>query len=213
MGKIRNFFAVLAFISAAAANATATVQSYGSAVHEKKRWSNVALSYNAVNFDMDMDVDHDFIHGIDLGYLYAVSLSANVPLYIEGGLLANCAFGELYARNGVSISASVFSLKVPLNLGYKVNLGRKFSLLPYAGLYFKGNLDGEVSFEYKGEDEDYDMFDKDEGNGERFQFGMNAGIRCYVSNFSIGVAYGLDFNEVMDDTDVSGISLSVGLCF
>lgn len=213
MKKIRTFFAAMAILFAATANAQSTTPAPEGADTGRKAWSNVVVSYNVTNFDIDMDVSQDYIHGVDFGYLYTTSLFDNVPLYLEGGLLANYTFGKLYDRYDFSISTSLLSLRIPVNVGYKVSLGKQFLLMPYAGVYLKGNLAGEMTVDYRGEDEDFDMFENDEGNGERIQAGMNVGLRCFVNCFTFGVGYGFDFNELMDDTECSNVQFSLGVCF
>ena len=123
--------------------------------------------------------------------------------------------GELYNEDEVTLSASMFSLKVPVTLGYKVDVADQFSILPYAGLYLRGNLAGTLTYEYEWDDEEeeLDLFDKDEGDANRFQFGMHVGVRCLVNNFNFGIGYGFDFNELAEDIKTSSLNFTIGYNF
>ena len=121
----------------------------------------------------------------------------------------------MYNEDDVTLSTSVFSLKVPVTLGYKVDIADQFSILPYAGLYLKGNLAGTLTYEddYYDEEKDSDLFDEDEGDGNRFQFGMHVGVRCLVNNFNFGIGYGFDFNELAEDVKTSSLNFTIGYNF
>lgn len=119
----------------------------------------------------------------------------------------------LYDKSDVTLSTRIFSLKVPANIGYKVDISERFSLFPYAGVYLKGNFSGTMTFDIDGDEEEIDIFDDDEGDGKPLQFGMNVGVRCLVDNFNFGIGYGFDFNELMEDTKVKSLIFSVGFNF
>lgn len=219
MKKIKLLFVALFLLMATIANAQFANSSAlsGSAVGSSDiegGWSGITASYNSNTWDAE-DADFDNIHGLELGYLYGMRLSANLPLYLESGLLANYAFGELYNEDEVTLSASMFSLKVPVTLGYKVDVADQFSILPYAGLYLRGNLAGTLTYEYEWDDEEeeLDLFDKDEGDANRFQFGMHVGVRCLVNNFNFGIGYGFDFNELAEDVKTSSLNFTIGYNF
>ena len=55
-----------------------------------------------------------------------------------------------------------------------------------------------------------DMFDEDEGDGDRIQYGLQIGARLDFNKFNVGVSYGFDINEIMDDTKTNKIAFTVG---
>lgn len=218
MKKIKSLFVALFLLFATVANAQFTNSSAlsGSAAGSSDiegGWSNFTVSYNSNTWDVDGE-DFDNIHGLELGYLYGINLSANLPLYFETGMLANYSFGDLYDDSDETLSADMFSLKVPATLGYKVDVSEQFSILPYAGLYLRANLAGTLTYENDYDDEEeIDLFDEDEGDGNRFQFGMHVGVRCMVDKFNFGVGYGFDFNELIEDMKTSSLNISIGYNF
>lgn len=218
MKKIKTLFVLLFLLAATVANAqfanSSAVSGSISSSSSEEHWRNFVASYNSVTVDMDgMDDDLDHVNGVELGFLCGVRLSETTPFYFEGGLLANYIFGDLYDKYDVTLSTSIFSLKVPVNIGYKVDVTERFSLFPYAGIYLKGNFKGTLTFEYDGEEEEIDIFDDDEGNGKPLQFGMSIGVRCLVDNFNFGIGYGFDINELMEDTKVKSLNFSIGFNF
>ncbi|MBR7134628.1 MAG: hypothetical protein IKC85_03625 [Bacteroidaceae bacterium] len=66
------------------------------------------------------------------------------------------------------------------------------------------------------EDESYDMdmFDKDEGDGDRIQVGLQIGATLnYKETYNLGISYGFDINEVMKKVDSSKFAVTLGYNF
>lgn len=208
-------FANAQFANSSASAATTTSQD---------GWDNFHISYNSTSVDVDgSDFGIDNIMGIEVGYTKVTPISNTMPLFLEAGASVVWAFGDLYDEEDdyydykYKCSASLLSVKVPFNLIYKFDVNEKFSVLPFAGVYLKGNISGTLTLEqedyYDSYSEDLDIFDEDEGDGERFQYGMNIGAKCKINNCTLGVSYAFDFNELMEDTKVSSLNLSVGFNF
>ena len=183
-----------------------------SAPVDNKGWSGLNISYNSTEIDMDID-DLDNVSGIEFGYTWATPIMGNTPLFLESGLGAIYTFGDLFDKYNYSISTSLLSVKANVNLGYKFNLKENIAIFPYAGVYLRGNISGTMTFDMDGEEEEFDLFDEDEGDCDRLQYGLNIGAKCIVNKFTLGVAYGFDLNELGDDINVSTLSFNVGFNF
>ena len=179
-------------------------------------WTDIHVSYNSTEFDVE---GSDRVMGIEVGCTKAFSISNKMPLFIETGLNAIWTFGELskyedsYYSYSYSSSVSLFSVKVPINLVYKFDLNEKVSIMPFAGVYCTGNISGTLTVEEDGVEYDFDMFDEDEGDCKRFQFGLNLGAKCKFNKITLGVGYGFDLNEIDEDCKVNTLNFSVGYCF
>lgn len=54
---------------------------------------------------------------------------------------------------------------------------------------------------------------KDEGDGKRFQIGMQIGATVNYKKFNAGVSYGFDLNEIMKETKTNKLALTIGYNF
>lgn len=213
---------IASFANAQFANSSASV-----ATASQDGWDNFHISYNSTSVDVDgSEFDIDNLTGIEVGYSKVTPISNTMPLFLEAGASVVWAFGDLYDEkydNGYyyeryKASASLLSVKVPFNLIYKFDVNENFSILPFAGVYLKGNILGTLTLEqenyYDSYSEDLDIFDEDDvDGGNRFQYGMNIGAKCKINNCTLGVSYAFDFNELMEDTKVSSLNFSVGFNF
>ena len=125
------------------------------------------------------------------------------------------------------------SLSIPLNLAYRLSVSDNFAIKPYAGLKGRFNLslvetlkqEVEVRPDYydlsDSEEDSYDMFDKDDmeelwgarEKAKRFQLGWQIGLDMEINNFIVGVAYGADMGEIIDDWQFKTTTLSLGIKF
>lgn len=180
-----------------------------------KNYSRLSVSYNSIS--MDKDLIDGGMNGFSLAWTKGISVSSTTPLFIETGLGATYAFKSDDAY-GVDISNKFLGVTIPVNLAYKWNVSNTdINLIPFVGVYLRGNLYGNTKYEYNGDDEDYDWFDDYEDGGmeaARFSFGWNIGVGFEYSKLYVGLSYGSDFNEFVEKADKPGIfSATVGLNF
>ena len=183
--------------------------------NEIENWEGVRVSYSSYTLDIENDIDADIdpISKLSIGYIKSFSISKDIPLYIETGANASWSFGDLFDEFGVNISATMLTLDVPVNFGYKYNINDQVSIFPYIGATFKYHLQGELELEYNGDSETTDMFDEDEGDGNRFQYGLQIGATLGYEKFNFGISYGFDLNKLADDTKTKNLSFTIGYNF
>ena len=192
---------------------------------EIKGWDGVKISALQFAFD-ESGVDIDKIWGASFSYSKGLALSKRVPLFMESGLELQYVAGDLIDeyeyQMSLKMKGSMLSIIVPFNVAYKISLDDTFSLMPYAGAYLKGNIWGEMEVDYSytdsygythKESNKLDLFDEDEGDGERFQYGLQFGLAVCIDKYVVSLGYQKELNEVMEDTDSSAWKLSVGVNF
>lgn len=164
------------------------------------------MEYLPSNFKYDGHSES--FSGFAVNYTQAISITQSAPLFIEWGLGAQWS-----TKSENDIKMNFVSMKVPLNLVYDFQIpGTNINLDPYVGINLRGNVWGEVKNDNY--DTKYDLFDSDEGDCNRFQFGGHLGVKARFNNsFFVGVGYGFDFNEFDEDTKINELSLSLGLAF
>lgn len=244
MKKLTSLVAMLMIVSTSAfaqfANSGAS-KSMSTSSADTNGWQGVTASYNlgTVSFDADGAEDID-LNGFSIGYLKAFSISQSLPLFVETGLKFSYASGEDkqefsgydYDYGYVDVSYkqeyTYYDIQVPINLVYQFSVNDKVQVLPFTGIYLKGNIAANVDetlnldTEYgSGSDEEsYDLFDKEEAQEcgyakawNRFNFGWQIGAKVAYNNFNAGITYGLDLNEIAKKTKMSNLSISVGYNF
>lgn len=172
---------------------------------ETNTWQGLRFSYNSYTLDVS---GFDAVSAYEIGYIRSFPASEKHPLFLETGANVFYATGDLL--KGLSID--MYSLIVPLNIGYKVNLPNNLSFFPYFGVALKGHLAGELGVDGLG---DYDMFDNTDFGEKcnRFQVGWQIGATLNVDKFNFGLSYGTDFVELDDDTDTKTLKISAGFNF
>ena len=124
-------------------------------------------------------------------------------------------------------------LTIPVNLAYRFAVPNSdVTVTPFVGVTLRGNIIGKNKVEAsatvtapdygvsetKSDEEEYNMFDKEEAGGKdyqwkRFQFGWNIGANVAFNKFSVGLSYGSDFSELYKKTKTSNWAVSVGYNF
>lgn len=196
----------MAFAAFMTVGASAQLISSNTVTHkEGKNYNRLNISYNSLDFGGD-----DSMSGVSLSWTKGISISSSAPLFIETGLGATYGW---YSKDDVSEKFA--ALTIPVNLVYKWNIpNTEMSLAPYVGVYFRGNLYGNTEVDSDYEDWEYDWFDSDEGDGNRFNFGWNIGVGLEYNKLYVGVSYGTDLNEMIEDADKAGIfSATLGFKF
>lgn len=169
---------------------------------DNENYKRVEVSYNPIAAE---DTD---LTGITAGYTQAFNVTSK-PLFVEVGGRFTYAFGD---ENGAK--SKFIQLAVPVNVVYKYTLpsNSDFSIAPFAGVVFKGNIAGET----KNNGNKADWFDKkDEGglDANRFQMGWNVGVGVNYKQYYLGVSYGAEFMELADDVSTSNYAITLGYTF
>lgn len=207
---------LMAFATFMTAGASAQLISSNTVTHKKgSGYNRLSVSYNSISFDKDM-ADGAFT-GFSLAWTKGISISSSAPLFIETGIGATYGF-KSEDEDNVEISNKFAAVTVPVNLTYKWNVpNTDINLMPFAGLFLRGNLYGNTNVSYQNNDEDYNWFDDYEEDGyeaSRFSWGWNIGVGFEYSKLYVGLSYSSDFNEFVEKADKTGIfSASVGFNF
>ena len=212
MKNFKLFLAACLLGLATAANAQFANSSAASVSENNDAWDGIRVSYNlfAIEADDLLGDDLDKIGAFEIGYVKAFSISSTMPLFLETGASLLWAKGDLFDDQGLKLSMDMMSINIPVNLAYKFDIKEGMSFVPYAGLFLRYNLSGETEASQYGNKVTSDMFDEDEGDGDRIQYGLQIGARLDFNKFNVGVSYGFDINEIMDDTKTNKIAFTVG---
>ena len=193
-------------------------------------WSTVWAEFNPSLFVIDVKgVDNQSAYGISLGYSQAIPLIPDTYFCIEPGIGMQYTFyneNETVNYEGYKTSAdedfSMWSIKLPVNLLYKIKLGNSTSsLVPFAGLSLRYNFSAKIKekLTYNGmsESETLNLFKKsDMGDNtwNHFQVGCQAGLKAIIGDvFMVGASYGIDFNEICEKTRLYTATVTMGFCF
>lgn len=182
-------------------SASAQLISSNTVTHKKGNgYNRLSVSYTSLS-----NIGEDGMSGISAAWTKGIAISKTTPLFIETGLGLNYAWKseDEYKTNWLTAT-------VPVNLVYKYEITDGIKLAPFAGLYLRGNLVGNISSDYF--DEDISFFDDYEAS--RFSFGWNIGVGVDINKFYLGISYGSDLNEFVEDADKIGtFSATVGFNF
>ena len=190
--------------------ASAQLVSSNTITHTKGNgYNRLSVSYDSWS---KFEKGFDGASGVSAAWTKGISVSQSAPLFIETGLGLNYAWGEILDE----IDLSWLSLTVPINLTYKYEIPNSgITIAPYAGLFLRGNIIGNLSSDYL--NDDINLFDDySDGGAEasRFSWGWNIGVGVEFSKLYVGVNYSNDFNEFIEDADkLSKFSATVGFNF
>ncbi len=209
--------------SAQFANSTSAPSPSGSSSANTEEWSGLRLSYNPMTMSTDVKGfdDWDFT-GLSIGYVTGISISKTMPLFVETGVhLQWMHYNESSSDDDYEETVNMYSISIPANLTYRYSVNENFSLLPYVGLNFRGNLSGTLTTDDGDDEEEIDLFDKkDMGSSDntwsRFQVGWQIGIGANLGDkFYASVGYGSDFSEIWKEmkAKLSTTSITVGFNF
>lgn len=202
---------VVAFGQSTATKSNARIKKYDN-------YSRIFTGYNPLMLYKNVD-DDESIHGWSMGYMHGFNIAESQPWYFELGGVFVFNFKKLNEPTITNTQHTVatyrgYSLIVPVNLTYKISLGRSnVSLSPFAGFTFKGNLKAKEYIDNKS----YDYFDKDlMGNNQkwrRFQAGWQMGVNLDIDEFYIGLHYGLDCDKISKGIHTSNWGATIGAKF
>lgn len=169
-------------------------------------WSTFALEYMPCKFTNG----GESFTGLAFTFTNALPLTQSEPVFFEWGLGGQYSF---YDKDNVKMKMA--SVKVPLNIVYDFAIpGSTISIDPYLGVHFRVNVWGEEKVEVDGRKQTINLFDKDEGDCNRFQVGGHIGLKARFNKaFFLGASYGFDFSKFGGDSKVNEVTLAVGLVF
>ena len=123
-----------------------------------------------------------FDEGYEAGVTYRVGLSRRLPFYFRTGVTF---IGKGYEINGFDDSRTTMSyLQIPVGIDYAVPLGRRWAVVPGAGLYYAVGVGGKRKIGR----EAGSVFGS-QGGFSRHDMGFSCGVDLMFSRFSLGIAY------------------------
>lgn len=213
--KFKMFFAAMLASSSACMAQTNYQDDYYN--HSWKNSSDenkmVTISYNP----MTLISTSEDLHAACLEVTGLHSLSRQYPVYLDGGIGFGVTFGSktTTGRGSLDNKPNLFfiSVKVPLNVGYKIELDDDCFIFPYMGAYVRGNIAGS----YLSEDSTLDAFSKstvEEENAFKYvQAGYGCGVKLAIGRFCMGFGYERDVNEIAYRTKSASNKISFGYRF
>lgn len=213
-------------------------------IKDNKNYSRIYIGYNPTTISYDVKgVDNTTLNGFTFGYTKGISLSKNLPIFLEVGARFNFGFKSEngsdeddddyystrlsydydddydYEDDEETFKTTTASLVVPINVAYKLTFaGGDFSVSPFLGITLKGNILGKEKYEYGDDKETIDFFDKKDMEGKeytwnRFQAGWQIGANLDYKALSLGFHYGSDFNEIAKKTNTKNWAINIGYKF
>lgn len=165
-------------------------------IKDTESYSRIYIGYNPTTITSDIKgVDNTTLNGFTFGYTKGISLSKNLPIFLELGARFNFGFksenlseedddedDDSYYSTRLSYDDDYYdedeeetcktttaSLVVPINVAYKLTFaGGDFSVSPFLGITLKGNILGKEKYEYGDEKETIDFFDKKDMEGKEY---------------------------------------------
>lgn len=190
--------------SAQFVNSSSSSMSNGSS--EADAWQGIRVSYHPVSIEADGGGSIN-LSGASVGYVKSFGISGNTPVFLETGGNISWIGGEL---GDSEIKLNVFSINVPINLGYKFMLNETTGIFPYAGLTLRGNIVGNYSADGESLNAFGDEAEEAGLNLKRFQIGWQVGVGANFNTFFVGASYGTDFSEIIEGGKVAMPSITIG---
>lgn len=212
---MKKIFIMAACLVAMATTASAQFMGGGSASSSSSSdgegYTSIRLHYN--NFEIEpKNGSYDAIPSFGISLVKGWAISQDMPLFLEAGVGASYTTGELYKDEdlGLKWEYSAISAEIPVNIGYKFQINDEFAIMPFVGVSARYNITCKAEGKPYGENA-YDK--KAEDDVKKFQFGWQIGARAMYNQFSVGVSYGADLNEIAKDSKAKSLIISVGYNF
>lgn len=224
--KLSKFFtlaALAAFAATANAQFANTSKSFsrssgsGIIVRDCDSYSRLEVGYLGTNFNLktawgDFKTDcgdlYDFydLKGFTLGYARGISLSKEIPVFLEVGSQINYGtHNESEEENeyvSIKVRTNLLTLAVPVTFVGKLSFSNGIYLAPYLGIHFDVNLlfndKTKYSYSYRGDsgsETDTDSYFEEDGY-KRFQMGFQSGLNVGYKKFNLGVGYRGNFMPI-----------------
>lgn len=218
MKKIISFIAVIAI--ALSANAQ-IVSSRSTSITTSKgnfpNYNRIYVGFASQHVTNYFEGDAENFPGIVGGYLYGISLSSTMPIYLEAGFNVQYnSKSDTYKSDGYysykeELKFKYLGISIPVNATYRFDMGNGIILAPYTGFHLRTNILAKAEEDGK----EYDLFDKDDvkDTAKRVQFGWQIGGNFSYKALNVGFEYGIDFNKFINDSKTSTFLATIGLNF
>ena len=224
--------AFMAMTTGAFAQFTNSKSSSLSSNSDNEGWSRFSVSYipSTMKFDVKGADDYKF-QGFAVGWTKGFNVVQSMPVFVETGAALQFRtysesedYDDGYTEYSINSKINVLSLNIPVNLIYKYTIDQDLSIEPMFGLDFRINMTGKYKITVDdgtdSESEDFNIFDKDDMDdylgadpAKRFQAGWHIGANINYKKLTLGVTYGQDFNEIMEDCKIATTTVSLGYNF
>lgn len=215
---MKKIFIMAACLVAMATTASAQFMGGGSASSSSSSdgegYTSIRLHYN--NFEIEpKNGSYDAVPSFGISLVKGWAISQDMPLFLETGVGASYTTGELFKDKdlGLKWEYSAISAEIPVNIGYKFQINDEFAIMPFVGVSARYNITGKAEGKPYDEGGYNNENAKAEDDVKKFQFGWQIGARAMYNQFSVGVSYGADFNEIADDSKAKSLIISVGYNF
>ena len=154
------------------------------------------------------------MNGFSVGYTRGFGISDSHPMFIEAGLKFSALFHS-ESEESIDAISTLCSFTVPVSFAWKFELNDKFSIKPYAGLNLKVHVLGKTTFSDEDESLRINWFDKEDMGVKwnRAQVGWHIGADFQYTEYSLGLSYGTDFNQITKKTNSGTFNLTLGYNF
>lgn len=200
--KSIKLFMVVCLLGIAATASAQFANSSSSSSSDASAWQGLRVAYVPLSIE---EVD---LTGFQAGYVKSFAV-ANAPLFVETGANLLYASGEIVD----DFDMNIFSISVPINFGYQYAFSETASIFPYVGATLRGNILG--NYKVGGESESIFSDEADDlgMKAKRFQIGWQIGVAATFNKFVVGVSYGTDFNEIVEEGKVKTTTITLGYNF
>lgn len=106
--------------------------------------------------------DDTSLNGVGLNWIHGISVSKNLPLYVQTGLDLHLGFWSDEEKQDFGYNEGYYKSKIttlnaaiPVNLAYKINASSSFSIEPLIGLNVKFNILAKNKRSIDTDDEDF----------------------------------------------------------
>ena len=147
MKAIKFFAVVTALVMCTTVSAQFTnTGSKSKSVVNTNGWNSVYVQYSPTTLvasepgEKDVTLD---LTGLSVGYERAIGLTKDIPLYLNIGGDLKYSFGKDKGDDKYTF----LSVKVPVSVSYDFSVTENIDILPYAGLFFRYNIIGKLSFD------------------------------------------------------------------
>lgn len=189
---------------------SAPAQLVRSRTFDEKEKVRVRTGYDRVSVGYDImlvDARIKILNGVNFQYAHGFKI-AKVPLFLELGTSFHYNTGQ-YITYEKMVNNFVMqkyrdklenvSLRIPINVSYRFNVGDRLSLQPYTGVNFKLNVFSRLHkyrfFQDYGKDNPQNYAEKI-NDENKFQIGWQIGMGLNISKVWVGLNYGLDFRPI-----------------
>lgn len=156
---------------------------------------------------ISVDVNTKMLLGYHIGATFQADLASN--FFLQPSILFSSKGSKYDAADNIKIVANY--IDIPVNLGYKLNVG-SIDILFLAGPYFAYGVGGYG--EAEGEKADISWGSGDDDDFKPFDMGLNIGAGIEVNNFQFSMQYGVGLlnisphSSITNKNNVLGISVA-----